>query len=166
MNSLKIQKVEAYYFSFYLQARAPPERPEARRCAGPCLEVVRLGPALGEQDLGIPDGKSQIAGFTQLWTRPSVRCVPQLHGSMTLVERRRTIYFRTENSNVAEQEKYKGLRICSSRSDSAAHHETSKCASSQHQLRSPALSVPDMPVSQASSEVDVRRRSTSPSTTR
>ena len=79
---------------------------------------------------------------------------------MTLVERRRTIYFRAENSNVAEQhaeqERYKGLRICSSRSDSAAHHEKSRCASSQHQLRSPALSVPDVPASQASSEVDVR----------
>ena len=101
-----------------------------------------------------------------LLSRPSVRGVPQLHGSMTLVERRRTIYFRAENSNVAEQERYKGLRICSSRSDSAAHHEKSRCASSQHQLRSPALSVPDVPASQASSEVDVRRRSTSPSTTR
>ena len=90
-------------------------------------------------------------------SRPSVRGVPQLHGSMTLVERRRTIYFRAENSNVAEQERYKGLRICSSRSDSAAHHEKSRFASSQHQLRSPALSVTDVPASQASSEVDVRR---------
>ena len=37
-----------------------------------------------------PDEKSQIAGFTQLWTRPSVRCVPQVHGWMTLVERHPT----------------------------------------------------------------------------
>jgi hypothetical protein len=52
-------------------------------------------------------------------------------GSTTLVETRERvvepIYFRAaENSNVAEQERtevYKGLRICSSRSDSAAHHE-------------------------------------------
>ena len=32
--------------------------------------------------------------------------MPQLHGSMTLVERHRTIYFRAENSYVAEQERY------------------------------------------------------------
>ena len=51
-----------------------------------------LGPALGEQDLRIPDDKSQIAGFTQLWTRPSVRCVPQVHGPMKLVKRHPTIY--------------------------------------------------------------------------
>ena len=127
---------------------------------------ARPGPALCEQDLRISDDLSQTALDVPLLSRPSVRGVPQLHGSMTLVERRRTIYFRAENSNVAEQERYKGLRICSSRSDSAAHHEKSRCASSQHQLRSPALSVPDVPASQASSEVDVRRRSTSPSTTR
>ena len=98
--------------------------------------------------------KSQDRAVVPLLSRPSVRGVPQLHGSTTLDERRRTIYFRAENSNVAEQERYKGLRICSSRSDSAAHHEKSRCASSQHQLRSPALSVPDVPASQASSEVD------------
>ena len=73
-----------------------------------------LGPALGEQDLRIPDDidKSQIAGFTQLWTRPSVRCVPQVHGWMTLVERHPTIYLRAEKSNVAETElgKTKALR--------------------------------------------------------
>ena len=95
-----------------------------------------------------PDYAEPKTGLTRavvpLLSRPSVRGVPQLHGSMTLVERRRTIYFRAENSNVAEQERYKGLRICSSRSDSAAHHEKSRCASSQHQLRSPALSVPVM----------------------
>ena len=61
-------------------------------------------PALGEQDLRIPDDKSQIAGFTQLWTRPSVRCVPQVHGWMTLVKRHPTIYLRAEKSNVAETE--------------------------------------------------------------
>ena len=49
----------------------------------------RLGPALGEQDLRIPDGKSQTAGLTQLWTRPSIRCVPQVHGPMKLVKRHR-----------------------------------------------------------------------------
>ena len=71
-----------------------------------------LGPALGEQDLRIPDDKSQTAGFTQLWTRPSVRCVPQVHGPMKLVKRHRTIYFRAEKSNVAETElgKTKALR--------------------------------------------------------
>ena len=90
------------------------------------------------QGLRIPDDKSQTRAVVPLLSRPSVRGVPQLHGSMTLVERRRTIYFRAEDSNVAEQERYKGLKICNSRSDSAAHHEKSRCASSQHQLRSPA----------------------------
>ena len=70
-----------------------------------------LGPALGEQDLRIPDGKSQIAGFTQLWTRPSVRCVPQPHGWMTLVKRHPTIYFRAEKSNVAETELGKTMAL-------------------------------------------------------
>ena len=71
-----------------------------------------LGPALGEQDLTILDEKCQIARFTHLWTRPSVRCVPQVHGWMTLVERHPTIYLRAEKSNVAETElgKTKALR--------------------------------------------------------
>ena len=71
----------------------------------------RLGPALGEQDLRIPDDTSQIAGFTQLLTRPSVRCVPQVHGWMTLVERHRTIYLRAEKSNVADTELGKTMAL-------------------------------------------------------
>ena len=65
----------------------------------------RPGPALGEQDLRISDDLSQTALDVPLVSRPSVRGVPQLHGSMTLVESRRTIYFRAENSNVAEQDR-------------------------------------------------------------
>ena len=52
----------------------------------------------------MPDDKCQIAGFTQLWTRPSVRCVPQPYGWMTLVKRHPTIYFLAEKSKVAETE--------------------------------------------------------------
>ena len=65
-----------------------------------------LGPALGEQDLRISDDLSQTALDVPLLSRPSVRGVPQLHGWTTLVERRPTIYFRAEISNVAEQERY------------------------------------------------------------
>ena len=81
------------------------------RFSGPRWTQVRLGPALGEQDLRIPDDKSQTAGFTQLWTRPSVRCVPQVHGWMTLVERHPTIYLRAEKSNVAETELGKTMAL-------------------------------------------------------
>ena len=81
--------------------------------------------------------------------------MPQLHGSMTLVERHRTIYFRAGNSNVAEQERYNKVDICCARCDVAAEHEDSRCASSHHLPRSPALSVSDVPASQASSRVDV-----------
>ena len=71
----------------------------------------RLGPALGEQDLTIPDDKCQIARFTRLWTRPSIRCVPQVHGPMKLVKRHRTIYFGAEKSNVAETELGKAMAL-------------------------------------------------------
>ena len=113
-----------------------------------------------------PNEKCQTRTAVPLLSRPSVRGVPQLHGWTTPVERRPTIYFRAENSNVAEQERYNKVRISKSRCDSANDHEKSRCASSQHQLRSPALSVPDVTASQASSGVDVRPRSTLSSTTR
>ena len=49
----------------------------------------------------------QIALLVPLSSRPSVRCVPQLHGWMTLIERHPIRYFRAKISNVAEQERYK-----------------------------------------------------------
>ena len=67
---------------------------------------------------------------------------------------------RAENSNVAEQERYNKVDICCARCDVAADHEESRCASSPFLPRSPALSVPGVPASQASSGVDVRPRST------
>ena len=45
------------------------EREHERVHEAAWVRTARLGPALGEQDLRIPDDKSQIAGFTQLWTR-------------------------------------------------------------------------------------------------
>jgi hypothetical protein len=126
--------------------------------AASMLAKARPGPALGEQDLRISDDVSQTRAVVPLLSRPSVRGVPQLHGSTTLVERRRTIYFRAEISNVAEQERYNKVRICRSRCDSANDHEKSMCASSHHLPRSPALSVTDVSASQASSRVDVRPR--------
>ena len=64
-----------------------------------------------KQDLTIPDGKCQTARFTHLSTRPSVRCVPQPHGWMTLVKRHPTIYLRAEQSNVAETELGKTMAL-------------------------------------------------------
>ena len=72
---------------------------------------------------------SQIAGFTQLSSRPSVRCVPQVHGLTEFAKRRRTIYFRAENLNVAKQEVGNKEQICRSRCDAAAEHDNSRCAS-------------------------------------
>ena len=60
---------------------------------------------------------------------------------------------------MAEQERYNKVDICCARCDVAAEHEDSRCASSHHLPRSPALSVSDVPASQASSRVDVRPRS-------
>jgi hypothetical protein len=92
--------------------------------------------------------------------------VPQLHGSTTLVVRRRTIYFRAENSNVAEQEVYIKVTFCRSRLDTAEEHGDGRCASPSNLPRTPAPSVPGVPASQVSSGVDVQPRSTSSSTTR
>ena len=92
------------YVGAHLRASSGPVQVSAQRSRGSALQQSRLGPALGEQDLRIPDDKSQTAGFTQLWTWPSVRCVPQVHGWMTLVERHPTINLRAEKSNVAETE--------------------------------------------------------------
>ena len=66
------------------------------------LSIAQQRDCLAGGGFGVPvvfqtELKSQIAGFTQLWTRPSVRCVPQPHGWMTLVKRHPTIYFRAES---------------------------------------------------------------------
>ena len=103
-----------------------------------------------------PDESSHSAFDVPLLSRPSVRGVPQLHGSMTLVERHRTIYFRAESSNVAEQERYNKVDICCARCDVAAEHEDSRCASSHHLPRSPALSAPSVPTSQVTGELRCR----------
>ena len=79
---------------------------------------------------------------------------------MTRAARPRPISFCAENSYVAELERYIKVRICSSRCDSAAEHGHRRCVSSSNLPRSPALSVPGVPASQASSGVDVRPRST------
>ena len=124
------------------------------------LILSRRGPALGGWDLRFSVEKPQICVDVPLSSRPSVHCVPQVHGSMTLTKRHRTIYFRTENSIVAEQERDNKVDFCCARCDVAAEHENSRCASLSHPPRSPALSVPGVPASQASSRVDVRPRST------
>ena len=99
------------------------------------------------QDLTIPDDKCQIAGFTHLSSRPSVRCVPQVLGSTELAKRRRTIYFRAENSNVSEQKVGSKEQFCRFRCDAADDHSDSRCASAQNLPRSPALSAPSVPAS-------------------
>ena len=71
----------------------------------------RPGPALGGWDLTKVVEKCQDPRVVPLLPRPSVRGVPQPYGSMTLVERRRTIYFRAENSNVAETELGKTMAL-------------------------------------------------------
>ena len=114
----------------------------------------------------ISDEKSQIALIIPLLLRQSVRGVPQLHGSTTLDERRRTIYFRAENSNVAEQERDSKEHFSRSRCDAAEEHVHRRCASSSNLPRTPALSVPGVTASQASSGVDLQPRSASSSTTR
>ena len=81
--------------------------------------------SVGWQDLTIPDDKCQIAGFTHLSSRPSVRCVPQVHGSTELAKRRRTIYFRAENSNVSEQKVGSKEQFCRFRCDAADDHSDS-----------------------------------------
>ena len=129
-------------------------RPGRVQASSPTALAPRLAGSLR-----ISDEKSQIALIIPLLLRQSVRGVPQLHGSMTLVERHRTIYFRTENSNVAEQERDSKVHFCRPRCDAAANHENSRCACAPHPLRSPALIVPGVPASQASSRVDVRPRS-------
>ena len=116
------------------------------------------GPDLGGWDLRFSVEKSQICVDVPLSSRPSVHCVPQVHGSMTLTKRHRTIYFRAENSNVAEQERVNKADFCCARCDAAAEHEKSRCASSPHRPRTPALSVPVVPASQASSGVDMQPR--------
>ena len=45
--------------------------------------------------------------------------MPQVHGPMKLVKRHRTIYFRAENLNVAEQEVGNKEPFCRSRCDAA-----------------------------------------------
>ena len=69
-----------------------------------CGQLNWPGPALGEQDLRISDDLSQTALDVPLLSRPSVRCVPQVHGPMELAMRHWTIHFRAGNLNVAEQE--------------------------------------------------------------
>ena len=86
------------------------------------------GPALGGWDLRISHEKSQIYVAAPLSSRPSVRCVPQVHGWMELAKRHPTIYFRAENSNVAEQERENKVDFCCARCDAAAEHEKSRCA--------------------------------------
>ena len=85
--------------------------------------------------------------------------MPQVHGPMELAMRHRTIHFRAENLNMAEQEVGNKVTFRWSRCDSAAEHDYSRCASARCLPRSPALSVLDVPASQASSRVDVRPRS-------
>ena len=132
-----------------------PQRPTPKCDAGRTHATVhhtRRGPALGEQDLIIPDDKCQIASFTQLSSR-AVRLLraAEVHGWMELAKRHPTIYFRAENLNVAEQEVGNKEPFCRSRCDSAAEHDYSRCASARCLPRSPALSVLDVPASQASS---------------
>jgi hypothetical protein len=90
----------------------------------------------------------------------------EVDGSTTLDERRRTIYFRAENSNVAEQERNSKEHFSRSRCDAAEEHVHRRCASSSNLPRTPALSVPRVTASQASSGVDLQPRSASSSTTR
>ena len=95
-------------------------------------------------------------------SRQSVCCVPQVHGSTELAKRRRTIYFRAENFNVAEhrsQEVGNKEQICRSRCDTAEEHGDGRCASPSNLPRTPAPSVPGVPASQVSSGVDVQPRS-------
>ena len=78
---------------------------------------------------------------------------------MTLAKRHRTIYFRTENSNVAEQERDNKVDFCCACCDAAAEHENSRCAYAPHMPTPPMLSVPGVNASQECSGVDVRPRS-------
>ena len=73
---------------------------------------------------------------------------------MTLTKRHPTIYFRAKTSIVAEQERDNKAGFCCARCDAAAEHEKSRCASSPHRPRTPALSVPVVPASQAYSGVE------------
>ena len=72
--------------------------------------------------------------------------------------RHRTIHFRAENLNMAEQEVGNKVTFRWSRCDSAAEHDYSRCASARCLPISPALSVLDVPASQASTGVDMRPR--------
>ena len=104
----------------------PPEKVVQSLAARPgrvqASSPTALAPRLAGS-LRISDEKSQIALIIPLLLRQSVRGVPQLHGSMTLVERHRTIYFRAENSNVAEQERDSKVHFCRPRCDAAANHD-------------------------------------------
>ena len=80
---------------------------------------------------------------------------------MTLVERHPTIYLGAEKSNVAETELGKAMTLRSWSCDMADDHEHGRCASALHLPSPPALSVLDVPASQASSGVYVRPRLTS-----
>ena len=86
--------------------------------------------------------------------------MPQVHGWMELATAKRhpTIYFRAKNLNMAEQEVGNKVTFRWSRCDSAAEHDYSRCASARCLPRSPALSVLDVPASQASTGVDMRPR--------
>ena len=72
----------------------------------------------------------------------------------------------SRNSNVAEQERDSKEHFSRSRCDAAEEHVHRRCASSSNLPRTPALSVPGVTASQASSGVDLQPRSASSSTTR
>ena len=77
---------------------------------------------------------------------------------MTLTKRHPTIYlyFRAENSTMAEQERVNKVDICSARCNAAAEHENSRCACTPHMPGPPALSVSGVTASQECSGVDAR----------